>query len=142
MRIDNVRVSCPGGTSYCTSSPNSTGSSALIGDSGEPSLGGNAYGLSVAGATPGQPGIFYLGDQQLQVPFGDGQRCVGGSTTRISPPLFLDQAGAAERPLDLATLPMITAGSSWNFQFWYRDPGGPGGTGFNLSDGLSVTFCD
>ena len=34
----------------------------------------------------------------------------------------------------------ITAGSTWNFQFWYRDPqGGP--NGFNLSDGMRVTFC-
>ena len=35
----------------------------------------------------------------------------------------------------------ITVGSSWNFQFWYRDPAGPGGTGFNLSDGLHAIFC-
>ena len=34
----------------------------------------------------------------------------------------------------------ITAGSTWNFQFWYRDPAA-GGADFNLSDGLEVTFC-
>lgn len=30
--------------------------------------------------------------------------------------------------------------STWNFQFWYRDGAG-GPFGFNLSDGLEVTFC-
>jgi hypothetical protein len=34
----------------------------------------------------------------------------------------------------------ITAGSTWNFQFWFRDPVA-GGASFNLSDGLEVTFC-
>ena len=30
--------------------------------------------------------------------------------------------------------------STWNFQFWYRDPlGGP--AGFNFSAGLEVTSC-
>ena len=33
---------------------------------------------------------------------------------------------------------MITAGSTWNFQFWYRDPTGP--ATFNSSDATSLTF--
>jgi hypothetical protein len=31
-------------------------------------------------------------------------------------------------------------GTSWNFQFWYRNPAG-GGAGFNLSDALHVDFA-
>jgi hypothetical protein len=45
--------------------------------------------------------------------------------------------------VNYATLPpgaTITAGSTWNFQFWYRNPAA-GGAGFNLSDGLSIRFC-
>ena len=34
----------------------------------------------------------------------------------------------------------IQAGATWNFQAWYRDPAG-GPSGFNLSDGLGITFC-
>ena len=33
----------------------------------------------------------------------------------------------------------ITAGSTWNFQAWYRDPAG-GGTSFNLSDAIEILF--
>ena len=34
----------------------------------------------------------------------------------------------------------ITPGSTWYFQFWYRDSAA-GGAAFNLSNGLSATFC-
>jgi hypothetical protein len=33
----------------------------------------------------------------------------------------------------------IQPGTSWNFQFWYRDPAG-GGAGFNLSDAVMIPF--
>ncbi len=60
---------------------------------------------------------------------------------------MIDPFGDLSRALDLTQPPasagpgMIGAGEEWNFQFWYRDPTGPGGTGFNFSDGLSVHFC-
>jgi hypothetical protein len=45
--------------------------------------------------------------------------------------------------IDLANPPSasgtITAGSTWNFQAWYRDPVA-GGSNYDLSNGLSVTF--
>ena len=34
----------------------------------------------------------------------------------------------------------ILAGQTWNFQGWYRDPNGPCGTQFNLTNGLAITF--
>jgi hypothetical protein len=33
----------------------------------------------------------------------------------------------------------LTAGSTWNFQYWFRDPNT--GANFNLSNGHSITFC-
>ena len=50
------------------------------------------------------------------------------------------------RPLDLSLPPhsaglgAAIVGQSQGFQFWYRDPAF-GGAGFNLSDGLRVTWC-
>jgi hypothetical protein len=35
----------------------------------------------------------------------------------------------------------ITPGATWNFQYWYRDPLGPGGSGVNLSNALAATFA-
>ena len=34
----------------------------------------------------------------------------------------------------------LAAGSTWNLQFWFRNPVADGAS-FNLSDGLGVTFC-
>jgi hypothetical protein len=80
------------------------------------------------------------------VPFGDGQLCVNGEIFRLNPPALTDANGAVERPLDLTQPPfdsgtgMATPFSSWNFQYWYRDPAA-GGSGFNTSDAVEVTFC-
>ena len=35
--------------------------------------------------------------------------------------------------------PQLQAGSTWNFQAWYRDPAA-GGANFDLSGGYSVSF--
>jgi hypothetical protein len=48
------------------------------------------------------------------------------------------------RSLDFTNPPspaaQITAGSTWYFQTWFRDPGfGP--AGFNLSNAVEVPFC-
>ena len=83
------------------------------------------------------------------MPFGDGLRCVGAGalgTFRLDPVVLVGLDGRAVRPVDLTAPPAaggpgaIQPGSSWSFQFWYRDPFA-GGTGFNLSDGLTVLFC-
>jgi hypothetical protein len=34
----------------------------------------------------------------------------------------------------------VDPGETWNYQAWFRDFV-PGGSGFNLSDALSVTYC-
>jgi hypothetical protein len=76
------------------------------------------------------------------VPFGNGYRCVGGSTFRLGPQQT-DSFGDVNRLIDWNHIPsgVPSSGQIWNFQFWYRNPAG-GGAGFNLSNGLSVTICD
>ena len=129
--------------SYCQAAPNASGSGARLTHTGSLSLGANDFALEVDAAGAGRSGLFYYGTEQVGVPFGDGFRCVGGATVRLAPSATTDGSGAAVRPVDFQhpRNAVIVPGTSWHFQFWYRDPGGPGGSGFNLSDALAVTFC-
>jgi hypothetical protein len=133
-------------SNYCQADPNSVGTTASIGWQGELSLAANNYSLSVVDAPPLKFGIFFYGANQAQLPVGDGQLCVALDVQRIQPLVITNQSGAAVLPVDF-TSPAFSSGafavapfSTWNFQFWYRDPqGGP--SGFNFSNGLEATFC-
>ena len=135
-------IDCAGPATYCQAGPNSSGAGALIGWSGSGSVSANDLVLDVVGAAASKPGIFYYGPNQIEVPFGDGYRCVGGAVKRL-PVVFTDSFGDVSYALDLtdASLPTatISVGDVWNFQFWFRDPPGTLAT-FNLSNALSVPF--
>jgi hypothetical protein len=130
------------GVSYCTSSPNSVSVAGCnITASGSTSISANDLVLS-AGPTPaGQPGIFYYGENAIQVPFGNGTRCVGGQTYRLYP--FTHPVGfTATHSVDMNSSPnvgVLVPGVTYYFQWWHRDPAGAG-AGFNLSDGLELSF--
>ncbi len=127
---------------YCLTSPNSVGPGAIMGHSGSTSIAANDFGLFSSGCPANQFGLFYYGATQGQSVFGNGFKCVNGQLFRL-PPLQIDALGIATQPIDYNNLPaggQILAGSTWNFQFWYRDPAG-GGALFNLSDGLSASYC-
>jgi hypothetical protein len=127
------------GTRYCTGAPNSVGSGAVIGSLGERSLAANNFHLTATALPPNQFGMFYLGLTGIELPFGDGFRCIGGATSRILPPVTSDANGFATARVDF-TLPhggLIAAGIPVRYQYWYRDPAG-GPADFNLSDGLHV----
>ena len=128
---------------YCVANPNSTGRASSITAVGLPSVATNDWTLRAVSCPPSQFGLFFYGRIQSQVPFGNGWRCVDGQIFRL-PAVQIDPAGEALWPLDFTNPPQpaaeITPGTTWNFQFWYRDPAG-GGSDFNLSDGLTVNFC-
>ena len=134
------------GSSYCGSAPNSNSATgASISGSGSTSVGANNFTLVSENAIPNGAGLFFYGPNTDLVPFGDGFRCVGGSIRRFNPGMFSDNMGMAVRPVDFTVPPanagthMITPGSIWFFQHWYRDvPAGM--SGFNLSNGLAVQF--
>ena len=133
----------------CTALRNSMGSAATIDLEGPISVGGNELHLVVEGGVPGELGTFFYGPELVQVPFGDGFLCAGGGAIglrRMRGPVALDAAGNLLMAVDMTRGPMAagpaawTPGSTWTVQFWYRDPGGPGGSGFNLSDAMRITF--
>jgi len=141
---NGVLDSCEcGWTSYCVTSPNSVGTGALISASGSSGVSQADLTLEASLAPPTQFGIFFYAAGSGQTPLLDGVLCVSGQIYRL-PAVQIDGLGNAAHLLDYSAPPgagsEITGGSSWHFQFWYRDPtGGPNGS--NLSDGLEVSFC-
>jgi len=129
--------------SYCTGAPSSVGPGSRLLTTGSASIAANDLELVATQCPPGQPGIFFMGSTQLEVPFGNGFLCAGGEIRRFHPPVLTDASGQARRVVDLTAPPAagrIVSDSTWNFQYWYRDPD-HGGAFFNLSDGVEATFC-
>lgn len=127
---------------FCEARPNSTGNTARIGSEGTPSVSDNAFKLVADNIPPGVPGLYFYGMTEIQLPFGDGFRCVGGPVTRLQPPVATEADGTSTRTIDFTATPTnFVSGDTRKFQLWYRDPMGPGGSGFNLTPGLSVSFC-
>jgi len=135
---------------YCAGLPSSAGRGASMTWSGTPSRAAGDFAIGVEGAVPGELGLFCYGAARVELPFGDGLLCVGGGGLpifRLHPPILVGPAGRARRAVPIGAPPGDPAAGDvavlmlWSFQFWYRDPAGPGGSGFNLSDALAVTFC-
>jgi len=134
---------------YCDVLPHSAGEGARIGSSGSTSLASDDFTLECAAAVPSQFGLFFYGAQRARVPLGDGLLCIRAAAGlfRLGPPLVMDPSGGATREVDFSVPPassgpgQIVPGSTWHFQFWFRDPLGPGGSGSNLSDGLTAVFA-
>lgn len=127
-------------TNYCTSAANSTGSAAMMGASGTASVGLNNLVLH-AEPVPNSIGLFFYGPQQDLAPFGNGFRCVQGGLSRMGALMAVDNklSHPVNASMPSPSGPVFTAGSVWDFQAWFRDiPGG--GSQFNLSDGLEITF--
>jgi len=146
-QIWRLQAECAGATNnYCQTSPNSAGAGALIASNGDTSVGNNSFQLQGFGCPPNQFALFYYGPNEIQIPFGDGFRCVGGGAYRLIPPLLTDGFGDVSRDVDFTQPPansgpgQISPGDTWKFQLWYRDPAA-GNSGFNLSNGLSADFC-
>jgi hypothetical protein len=92
-----------------------------------------------------------MGAGQLALAFGDGLRCVGAGGAGIfryfpvqsSGPIGVLALGPGIVAHSQARFPAagrIDPGDTWNFQTWFRDPTGPCGFAFNLSNAVAVTF--
>ena len=141
LEIIDLGCGC-GASNYCISEPNSSGAAGVISASGSFVVGDNDLHLSATGVASNQPGIFYYGPNQTQIPFGNGFRCIGGSVVRL-PVVWSDGAGNSSYDPDLTNLPpggQIDPGSTWNFQYWFRDPIA-GGANFDFTDAVQINFC-
>lgn len=134
----------PISTSYCTSAPNSSGLAARIRALGDASVTNNNLKLFAEGAPALTRGRFQYGTGQQQVPFGNGTLCVGGSAIVLPRVVTTNIAGAGFLPVNYfnQSVPafVIQPSSTWHFQFTFLDPAG-GGSGFDSSDALTITFA-
>jgi len=74
------------------------------------------------------------------VTFGDGLRCCGGSVVRLAllnPPPGPEPVTVTTT---LSTASGVAPGDTRCYQYWYRDPGGPCSTSFNLSSAATVLW--
>lgn len=135
------------GTSYCATTPNSTGLGARISALGDASISRGALTLISKAGPANSLGVFFYGPTRTQAPFGDGLLCVGGRTYRLPRSAPSNTAGVASQRLRFDRSPLNSgsgaalAGSTWNFQYWFDDPNSGSASSFNLTDALSITFC-
>ncbi|MCP3919970.1 MAG: matrixin family metalloprotease [bacterium] len=132
----------PPPSNYCLAAQNSTGQSVVLGSGGTQSVVADDLVFFGSGMPAGQFGIFITSLSQDFNPTGNGVLCVG-SFFRWNA-IQADNIGLWFWDPDMASPPdpsaIISAGETWNFQLWYRDPAG-GGAGFNFSDGMEIAFC-
>ena len=130
---------------YCDAQDDSSGVAARMALNGSAGLAALDLSLSAVGGPASSWGQFFHGYGSAALPFGDGVLCVDPFTPglfRLRPVVQTQPCGTAWHQLSLAELPPdLLPGSTLYFQYWFRDPAA-GGTGFNLSDGLAVTFTD
>jgi len=132
------------GTEYCGAENNSLGLPAHLALTGSDYAQAEELTLSVRDCPPQSVGFFLMapvGDQGLNQTLGDGRLCLGpGGVTRLWPALSSGPLGILMHTLDSredVTYP--PPGSTWSFQFLYRDPAG-GPAGFNLTNAVELTL--
>jgi hypothetical protein len=142
----DLRFSDCTASSYCTSTPNSSGSAATLSIAGSMGIAANDTQLLASDCPPRSPGFFFYGANATRTPFGNGYLCVSPfppGLFKVAPTTFVAANGRAQVWLNFIHLPAggeILGGSTWRFQFWFRDIAA-GGAGMNLSDAAVVTFC-
>jgi len=128
---------------------NSTGRGAVLQACGSGSVTTDDLVIEARQLPPGTSCLLFMGGGQSFSPFGDGIRVAssGGVGLFRFGVRQADAQGAVVRGPGLVaqsqTFPLagrIQAGQYWNFQAWYRNPAGPCGSGFNLTNGLQVLF--
>jgi hypothetical protein len=111
--------------------------------SGSNGLAANDIVIVVGGVRAGASGLIFAGPNRIAPPFGDGLRCVGGATFRYPVRASNGAGQITYGPNFVTSVPrasVMTVGSTWNYQGWFRDNAGPCGSGFNTSNAISVTW--
>jgi hypothetical protein len=124
---------------------NSTGVGGLLLTTDDVQVAGDKFRAHACDLLPGQPALLFVGTMAVNagagMPFGDGLRCAGGTVVRLGTETP-DANGDAVWGPGLRAIGGWGAGDTRFFQAWYRNPtGGPCATGFNLTNGMQVSFA-
>ena len=96
-----------------------------------------------ADSLPAQPGIFIAGPTTAQIPFFNGFLCVAPTGLQRFINVSAPVGGVVTEAVDIATSAQgglnVSAGSSYFYQRWNRDPAAGGGAA-NFSDGLEIAY--
>ncbi|MDZ4774401.1 MAG: hypothetical protein SGI72_14835 [Planctomycetota bacterium] len=129
-------------SNYCTSLPNSTGAAAFMSTQGDASRALNnlviagldlpeaAIAMLVSGASAIDPGAA----------FGNGLLCVGGALVRHGIQVANGGVILDFQDVNSPEYAAVHPGVTRHYQIFYRDPAA-GGSAFNTTDAVAVTFC-
>jgi hypothetical protein len=131
-------LACPEPFAYGTGKTSSQGLVPELAWRGFASIAADQLHLEVTQAVPGNVGLAFHGVGQASIPFAGGTLLVQPPIWRL-PAVTLDAAGAASIPVPMSP---AWAGQARNFQFWFRDPTHPDGTGVGLSNAVEIVFCE
>ena len=132
----------------CDGAPNVVGAGAPMSTAGSTSMSLNDLVLNVDSTAPYTLGILFYGPESTSLPGGNGIRCVdSGSLSLFRAGVRLASgSGSMSFDVDLnsepfnAGLSQVQVGSTWVFQAWYRDVGGPLGYSTNFSGAIAARF--
>jgi hypothetical protein len=131
--------SVPGQNEGCK---NSSGVGGKLVGAGSASVGSDNLVLSATQLT-GSLAVFFQGSALVSVSYGDGHRCMGGQLKRVGKKN--PSGGSASYPqggdIPISVKGLIPpAGGVRYYQVVYRNNGGPCGSGFNITNGVSVVW--
>ncbi len=104
--------------------------------------------FAFSGLKPGAFSLLYTGQTRSNTPFGDGAKCIGGTVFRFAVKQANASGIASYAPGEIVGYAtthfgasgQIQPGATWHYQGWYRDTGGPCGSGVNFTNAASVTW--
>lgn len=145
-------VWCPcGNDAPATGCANSSGRGVMLQAFGSTSVAADDLSMYISYPShfgPSSPWQMFMGETRASVPFGDGLLCVGAGATGLVRVEVSSYGGIFGGSVDnlywlgvIGATEEILPGSTWCFQVWYRDLGGPCGANFNFTNALRVQFA-
>jgi len=143
---DGTGTACPCGNpgGLGEGCENSSGAGGVLAAGGSASVGADDLTFAAANLPANGAALLISGTGQANagsgVVLGDGLLCVGGTVRRLVV-AFPGVGGNANWGPGLVAMGGWSAGVTQYFQCWYRDASGsPCASGFNLTNGVSVSF--